>query len=172
MPRIVMTTAAVAGLALSACMTATGPDNDIAATGPLATAAGEARGVANLFGAGANLTLRVEVIGMAPGTYGAHVHAVGRCEAPAFASAGPHWNPTMRQHGRLNPAGSHHGDLPNIVVGADGRGRIEAPLTGTLDGLFDADGAALVVHARADDERTDPSGNSGDRIACAVLMRR
>ena len=101
---------------------------------------------------------------------------VGRCEGPAFASAGPHWNPTGRQHGTLNPAGHHLGDLPNLDVDATGRrpARIHHPRrapSGGAGGLFDADGAALVIHAAPDDYRTDPSGNSGARIACGVLGR-
>lgn len=105
-----------------------------------------------------------------PGRYGAHVHAVGRCERPDFESAGSHWNPTARRHGRLNPAGHHLGDLPNLEIGANRAGRIQFTIAGaTLAGLLDADGASVVIHAGPDDERTDPSGNSGARIACAVL---
>lgn len=120
------------------------------------------------------MTLTLVTAGFPAGTYGAHVHMVGSCEAPRFTSAGAHWNPTARQHGRLNPQGSHHGDLPNLIVAADGRGRLSAALPGQFEGvggLMDTDGAALVVHARPDDELTDPTGNSGDRIACAVLTR-
>ena len=124
--------------------------------------------------AGEGVRIRVEAEGMAPGAYGAHVHAVGRCEAPGFTSAGPHWNPTQRQHGKDNPAGMHKGDLPNLLVGADGRGSFEytvlgAAIGGGASAMMDADGAAVVIHQRADDYRTDPSGNSGDRIACGVL---
>jgi Cu-Zn family superoxide dismutase len=128
--------------------------------------------------AGHSLRVRVEAAGLAPGTYGVHLHAVGRCDPPAFASAGPHWNPTARQHGKDNPMGMHMGDLPNLVVGADGRGSYEyaiadAAFVGpSADALLDADGAAVVVHAQADDYRTDPSGNSGARIACGVLVPR
>lgn len=79
----------------------------------------------------------------------------------------------MKQHGRDNPQGAHAGDLPNLVVGADGRGTIRLTVPqGSLSGLLDADGAALVIHAKADDYRTDPSGNSGGRIACGVIVRR
>jgi superoxide dismutase, Cu-Zn family len=125
--------------------------------------------------AGHSLVVRLDAAGLAPGTYGVHIHSIGRCEPPAFASAGPHWNPTSRQHGKDNPMGKHMGDLPNLVVGADGRGSYEFPIAdATLDGpgtdaLFDADGAAVVIHALADDYRTDPSGNSGARIACGVV---
>jgi Cu-Zn family superoxide dismutase len=125
--------------------------------------------------AGDSLRVRVEAVAMSPGTYGAHLHSVGRCDPPAFASAGPHWNPTGQMHGKDNPKGMHKGDLPNLTVGADGRGSFEytipnAGLSGMLPNrLIDADGAAVVIHARPDDYRTDPSGNSGDRIACGVL---
>ena len=118
--------------------------------------------------------IRVNTAGLRPGTYAAHVHAVGRCDAPDFTSAGGHWNPRGRQHGRENPAGAHVGDLPNIVVGANGRGSIDArmnaaSLRGGANPLFDVDGSALLIHAAADDYRTDPSGNSGARIACGVI---
>ena len=117
--------------------------------------------------------VRVQAAGLPAGHYGVHVHAVGRCEGPAFASAGAHWNPTGRQHGTLNPAGHHLGDLPNLDVDAQGAGRLEFAITGAslsgADGILDADGAALVIHAAADDYKTDPSGNSGARIACGVL---
>ena len=100
---------------------------------------------------------------------------VGACEAPGFESAGGHLNPEMRQHGMQNPAGPHLGDLPNVTTDRAGVGAVSAALPGTRDAvlsrLFDADGTAIVVHASADDYRTDPSGNSGSRIACGVLSR-
>ena len=121
----------------------------------------------------ASVEVRVQAVGLPAGHYGVHLHAVGRCEGPAFLSAGPHWNPAGRQHGSLNPAGHHLGDLPNLDVDAQGAGRLEFTIVGASlvgpDGIFDADGAALVVHAAADDYRTDPSGNSGARMACGVL---
>ena len=119
------------------------------------------------------LEVRVQAAGLPAGHYGVHLHAVGRCEGPAFASAGPHWNPTGRQHGTLNPAGHHLGDLPNLDVDEQGAGRLEFAIPGGTaagaEGLFDADGVSVVIHAAADDYRTDPSGNSGARIACGVL---
>ena len=117
--------------------------------------------------------LVVESSGLTEGVHGTHLHAVGRCEAPEFTTAGAHLNPTTRQHGMRNPQGPHLGDLPNLVVTANGRGRMEATVRGSLTAgqapLFDADGTALVVHASADDQVTDPSGNSGARIACGVM---
>jgi superoxide dismutase, Cu-Zn family len=107
------------------------------------------------------------------GTYGMHIHAVGKCQGPDFTTAGPHWNPAMKQHGRDNPMGAHRGDLPNVVASADGKLTLEQKiddfmLEGT-DGLLDADGAALIIHEKADDYRTDPTGNSGKRIICGVF---
>lgn len=116
------------------------------------------------------IQVHIQAQGLAAGTYGVHLHDVGRCEGPGFDSAGPHWNPTGRQHGAHNPQGRHLGDLPNLVVEADGGGRIEFAITGSSTAaLADADGTALVIHAGVDDYRTDPSGNSGARIACGVL---
>lgn len=112
----------------------------------------------------------LDVSGMPPGRHGAHVHTVGRCDAPTFESAGGHWNPTAAKHGTSNPQGPHQGDLPNLMIGADGRGTLALVVPGaTMAALLDADGAAMMVHAAADDLATDPSGNSGGRIACGVL---
>ena len=123
--------------------------------------------------------LRVAAQGLPPGTHGMHIHDVGVCEGPAFESAGPHWNPENKQHGLHNPQGPHRGDLPNVTVGADGRLTAEVTiensnlrgsrLYGFANQIFDDNGAALVIHAQPDDMQTDPSGSSGDRIACAEL---
>jgi len=115
----------------------------------------------------------VSASGLTPGDHGVHLHAVGKCEEPAFASAGGHLNPAGRQHGMNNPAGRHLGDLPNLVAGADGTATLSYPLgdpaSSLSASLFDADGTALVIHAGPDDYITDPSGNSGGRVACGVF---
>lgn len=144
------------------------------ATAQLRDSAGRPKGVATARQVGDSLQVRIEAINLPSGAHGAHIHAAGLCAAPGFESAGPHWNPTGRQHGRNNPAGMHHGDLPNLIIGADGRATLEytvagASLAGGGAGMLDADGAAIVIHAAADDDRTDPSGNSGARIACGVF---
>lgn len=136
-------------------------------------AGGRELGVLTLADAGATISVDGTLRGLPPGVHGMHVHAVGRCEAPDFASAGPHWSPTPKQHGSANPAGPHHGDLMNLTVGADSSVVVKMSTpAGSLRGehpLLDADGAAFVIHATADDYKTDPSGNSGARIACGVV---
>jgi Cu-Zn family superoxide dismutase len=116
------------------------------------------------------VSFRIEGNGFNVGRKGLHVHATGRCDPPGFTSAGPHWNPAGRKHGLANSAGPHAGDLPNVPVAANGALRETVVLSGAnLAALRDADGSALVLHAGEDDNVTDPSGNSGDRIACAIL---
>ena len=110
-----------------------------------------------------------------PGGHGLHIHAVGRCEPPEFTTAGAHFNPGSKQHGRANPAGPHAGDLPNLVVASSGEGGLDITTkTVTLgpgpNSLLDKP-LALVVHANPDDDKTDPTGNSGGRIACGVITR-
>lgn len=147
---------------------------EMSSSATIRTAAGAESARATATQAGDSIRIRIETAGMPRGTYGAHIHAIGRCDAPDFASAGAHWNPTGQQHGKNNPAGMHKGDLPNLLVGTDGRGSLEINLPGTwISGgampMLDADGASIVIHEKADDYRTDPSGNSGARIACGVF---
>lgn len=127
---------------------------------------GQPVGTVRMMPHGNGTHLMVSVSGMPAGAHGAHLHAAGRCDAPDFTTAGPHWNPTNRQHGTRNPNGPHLGDLPNLVVASNGTGTLEAMVNGSM---ADADGTSLVIHANADDMVTDPSGNSGGRIACAVV---
>jgi superoxide dismutase, Cu-Zn family len=115
-----------------------------------------------------------EFTGLPAGVHGFHIHAVGKCEPP-FDSAGPHFNPSSTQHGIAVGQG-HAGDLPNLFVPDSGRVHVEffAPEVNIRNGdrsVFDADGAALVVHAKRDDYKTDPAGDAGERIACGVIER-
>jgi Cu-Zn family superoxide dismutase len=157
------------GLVLAGCVPMAAPDVPVS-TANLVSSSGAVLGTVRVFTEPTGVMLRIDAAGVPAGQHGVHVHTTGRCDPPGFTSAGPHWNPTDRKHGHRNPAGFHMGDLGNLGVGADGR--LVAGLLvpqATIDALRDADGAALVLHAKADDEVTDPSGNSGDRIACAVL---
>ena len=142
-------------------------------TADLARADGSWAGVATISKRSDGIFLSVAGEATAPGTFGMHIHSIGKCQGPDFASAGPHWNPGMKQHGRDNPMGAHGGDLPNIVAGADRKLTLEYKLPDIMlegeSGLLDADGAALVIHEKADDYLTDPSGNSGKRISCGVF---
>lgn len=135
---------------------------------------GASVGSATLMNESGGTRLKVTVNGLPPGQHGIHVHETGRCDLPDFMTAGGHFNPTARQHGLKNPQGAHAGDMPNMTVGADGTGTFDALLkdisvTGGTGDVFKQGGTALVIHANADDEMTDPSGNSGGRIACGVI---
>jgi superoxide dismutase, Cu-Zn family len=146
----------------------------------LVNAAGATIGTVRAWQTAGGLAFHIDAADLPHGVHGIHVHSVGRCDPPDFASAGPHWNPTGKQHGINNPLGPHAGDLPNVEVAANGvlgqtvtlpNASVFAP-PGTPGALLDADGASLVIHANADDYMTDPSGNSGARIACAVILRQ
>lgn len=140
------------------------------ATATLKKADGTAAGSAIASVTPDGLSVSLSVTGITPGQHGVHVHMTGKCEGPAFASAGGHWNPANTKHGLEAPDGAHAGDMPNLTVAADGTGTLTFSLkSGTLAQLLDADGSAFVVHAGPDDQKTDPSGNSGDRVACGVF---
>ena len=117
--------------------------------------------------------LSLDLTALPAGEHAFHIHAVGKCEPPDFKSAGPHFNPDETKHGLMNPEGPHAGDMPNLHVPADGKLQIEVlNPTVTLSeeaALLDEDGSAIVIHAGADDYKTDPAGNAGDRIACGVV---
>jgi Cu-Zn family superoxide dismutase len=163
-------------LALAACAGQTpepGTAAETAAAKPVATAelqdsAGKAVGVATLTPADSGGSLSVSVSGLLPGRHGIHIHQNGDCTTPAFTTAGPHFNPGSRQHGLENPDGPHAGDMPNLVVGGDGAADVTLPVSAQV--MRQASGA-VVIHADPDDQKTDPSGNSGDRLVCGVLRR-
>lgn len=137
---------------------------------PLINSAGQTIGSVRAWQTAGGVTFRISAAGLPHGLHGIHVHSVGRCDPPDFASAGGHWNPLGRKHGMNNAAGPHAGDLPNVEVAVNGVLSATVTLAGaSMDKLLDADGTALVIHAQPDDYVSDPSGNSGARIACAVL---
>jgi Cu-Zn family superoxide dismutase len=139
-------------------------------------AQGNTVGTASLRETKDGLLIIVSAKGLPEGLHAVHIHAVGKCESPAFTSAGGHFNPLNKKHGLKNPDGPHAGDLPDLYVNKDGVGRYEALMESVTLGagatsVLDADGSAIVIHATADDNMTDPAGNSGDRIACGVITK-
>ena len=135
---------------------------------------GQSVGMAMITSAKEGVSIALSLSNLPAGDHAIHVHAVAKCEGPAFTSAGPHFNPATKQHGLENPNGHHAGDMPNITVGADGT--LQKTITNTAvtlgegaNSLFTNGGTALVIHAKADDLKTDPAGNAGDRIACGTI---
>ena len=159
-------------LASSATTFAQGPGASV----DLKTPGGEMVGTATFTQESGGVHLQGKFLGLPPGQHGIHVHAVGKCDAPDFMSAGGHFNPTSKQHGLNNPQGAHAGDMPNLTIGSDGTGTVDAMLkdvslaSGT-GSLFGPDGTALVIHANPDDLKSDPAGNAGGRVACGVIVR-
>ena len=118
------------------------------------------------------VVVSLDTMGLPPGVHGVHIHQIAKCEAPTFESAGAHWNWTNKKHGHTNPQGYHAGDLGNLTVGADGKGEAAFAVAAKDWDPKLSGGLPLVIHAAADDDRTDPSGNSGERIACGLLYLR
>jgi Cu-Zn family superoxide dismutase len=147
-----------------------------AAHADIVDAQGKKVGTAAFRASASGVRIDVNVSGFPPGTHGIHIHSVGKCEGPAFTSAGPHHNPTSKKHGNDNPEGPHAGDLLNLEVNADGLGKASVldqhvTLGEGQSSLFHEGGTSLVIHANADDYKTDPAGNSGARIACGVIEK-
>src|SRR5690625_240619 len=132
-------------------------------------------GVATLKQEADGVNIAIDVAGLSKGTHGFHIHEKGVCEPPDFKSAGEHFNPTDMKHGFDNPEGPHAGDLPNLEVGKDGNVQesfVNEMVTlkkGEPNSLLREGGTALVIHEDPDDNVSQPSGNSGARIACGVI---
>ena len=170
-----------AGIAILVVVTAGAAAGQTAerAGGTFVDASGRTVGWVRLVEDGAGTVhVNVHVAGLTPGRHGIHIHAIGAC-APTFAAAGPHYNPLGAQHGLENPSGPHAGDLPNLIVNPEGLGHLDAKtqavtITPGPTTLFDqtaaAIGSAFIIHANEDDQLTDATnGNSGARVACAVI---
>ena len=164
-------TVLLAGIAFAAASFQTAGAAD-RAMAKLADPAGKSLGEVALSQTPHGTLLHARLSGLPAGPHAFHVHAVGKCEPP-FKSAGGHFNPGGKKHGILAGAGLHVGDMPNIHVPASGSLEIQVLNTRLkLDSsLFDADGAAIVLHAGADDYKSDPAGAAGGRIACGVIAK-
>lgn len=137
---------------------------------------GEKMGTATFTQLARGVQIDVTASGLKPGLHGIHVHETGKCEIPDFKTAGAHFNPTSKQHGYDNPAGEHAGDLSNLAAGTDGNAQAQFVVTAVTlqkdlpNSLLKNGGTALIIHEDPDDMHTDPSGNSGNRIGCAIIQ--
>ncbi len=155
----------------------------LAAAGPKTTvelkdAQGKSVGTAMLWSKAAvpGVFMKLNLHDLPPGEHALHFHGKAQCDPPDFKSAGPHFNPDGKKHGLENPDGHHAGDMNNFAVNPKGHARLkvlnkEVTLGDDSHSLFSNGGTALVIHAKADDLKTDPAGNAGDRIACGVIQK-
>ncbi len=166
--------AALGASALLACSGASFAQTS--AHADISNASGEKIGTATFTQAADGVQIAVDVTHLDPGTHGIHIHAVGLCAGPDFKTAGGHFNPGGKKHGKDNSDGPHNGDLMNITAGTDGSAKASLLATNVTLGpgansLFQTGGTAIVIHAGPDDYKTDPAGNSGARVACGVIQK-
>ncbi|UKS30129.1 superoxide dismutase family protein [Paenibacillus sp. HWE-109] len=177
----ILMTASLGVFVISGCQSVQRVSSNEAASPPsslefsMMGANGQSVGTAKLSAVQEGVYIDLQVSGLTPGEHGFHIHEKASCEAPTFDSAGAHFNPQHKEHGILNPKGAHAGDLPNLIVDEKGNGKLSVIAKAVVlqadkpNSLFKPGGTSLVIHEKPDDLKTDPSGNSGKRIACGAV---
>jgi Cu-Zn family superoxide dismutase len=165
-----------AGLASAAAWHVAAQGTASRVTVDMKNAQGQSVGTATLTPSGGGVQIAYDFKNLMPGDHALHIHQMAKCEGPAFTTAGGHFNPEMKKHGLQNPEGPHAGDMNNFTVKADGTAKGTAMDPRVMLGgpgansILANGGTSLMIHAGADDMKTDPAGNAGDRIACGMIM--
>lgn len=146
----------------------------VVAMAQIVNTSGKKIGVASFLSTDNGVKISVQVMGLTPGKHGIHIHQVGKCDAPDFKSAGGHFNPSKHEHGLMNKKGSHNGDMANIEIDKSGNGSVimenkMISLGSGTNSLLKLDGTSIIIHAKADDQTSQPAGKAGDRVGCGVI---